>query len=69
MIVTFTFNSFYLHAAQTASAVCHEQFFDDVTRCPVHVPGETELTAQNLLVNPEWIIVEKRGVSRQHFVQ
>ena len=48
-----------LEVSDTFRAVCRQELLDKVFRVGVKVRGELDLPRQNLLVNSEWVIIEK----------
>mmetsp|Transcript_4360 Transcript_4360/g.11304 ORF Transcript_4360/g.11304 Transcript_4360/m.11304 type:complete len:212 (+) Transcript_4360:158-793(+) len=57
-----------LQVADALCAVCGEQLAHEVTRVRLKVARELELAREDLLVDPEGVLVVKRRVARQHFV-
>lgn len=66
--VSFNIFSSILHVAQPLGPVGHEELLDQILRHGVNVTGPVYLAAEDLLVDPEGIVVKERRVAGQHLV-
>ena len=66
--VSFNVLSAVLHVAEPLGPVLHQELLDQVLRHGVDVPGPVDLAAEDLLVDPEGIVVEEGRISSQHLV-
>ena len=66
--MSFNIFSSILHVAQSLGTVRHEELLDQILRHRVNMTGPVYLAAQDLLVNPEWIVVKEGRIAGQHLV-
>ena len=66
--VSFNIFSSILHVAQPLGPVGHEELLDQILRHGVNVTGPVYLPAEDLLVDPEGIVVKERRVAGQHLI-
>lgn len=56
------------HVSKPLRPVCYQELLDQVFGYWIHVLWPLYPTAENLLVNSEWIVVEERWKAGQHLV-
>lgn len=66
--MSFNIFSSVLHVAEPLGPVRHEKLLDQILRHGVDVTGPVNLSAEDLLVYPERIVVEEGRVPGQHLV-
>ena len=55
-----------LGGSHSLGPVLDEQPFDQVLDDSLDLPGPVDFARQDLLVDPEWVVVEERRVAGQH---
>ena len=66
--MSFNVLSAVLHVAEPLGPVLHKELLDQVLRHGVDVPGPVDLAAEDLLVDPEGVVVKEGRISSQHLV-
>lgn len=61
-------SSTHFHVAEAFGAVLNEELFDEIFGDRVHVSRPVDLAGQDFLVDAERVVVEKRRIAGQHFV-
>ena len=66
--MSFNIFSSILHVSQSLGPVGHQELLDQILRHGVDMPGPVDLSTQDLLVDPERIVVKEGRIAGQHLV-